>query len=75
MHFQGFKREFKLTMVNEPAVFRSTEVTLKHLIFTASKFCDFKRLIYWRSLIWRTTLKGKNKLPLGSISFFNSSPF
>ena len=25
--------------------------TVKHLIFVASKFGDFKRLIYWRSLI------------------------
>ena len=28
-----------------------SDSTIKHLIFGASKFCDFKRLIYWYSLI------------------------
>ena len=50
------------------------------LIFVASKFGDFKRLTYWRSLILAVsqtllafficaTFKGKNMLGLGAYSF------
>ena len=59
--------------------------TVNHLIFTVSKFGNFKKLAYWRSLILAVsqfkifqsyilfltgaTIKGKNMLPLGSIFF------
>ena len=59
-------------------------LTVNHLIFMASKFGEFKRLTFRRSLILAVsqfnalysyfiliglTLKGKNMLPMGAYSF------